>query len=80
MQFNIVVLPGDGVGPEVASEGIKVLEAVGKKFGHNFNLDYRLIGGVAIDKEGVAISADTIKVCKKSDVVLHGAVGGPKVG
>ena len=78
MQFNLTVLPGDGVGPEVTSEAIKVLQAVGKRFGHNFNLHYGLIGGVAIDEEGVAVSSDTIKISKRCDAVLLGAVGGPK--
>ena len=78
MQFNIAVLPGDGVGPEVTTEGIKVLQAVGKKFGHDFNLQYGLVGGVAIDETGSALSDDTLKMCKRCDAVLLGAVGGPK--
>jgi len=78
MQFELVVLPGDGVGPDVTTEGIKVLEAVGKKFGHQFKLHYGLVGGVAIDKEGTALSDDTIKMCRDADAVLLGAVGGPK--
>ncbi len=78
MQFNLAVLPGDGIGPDVANEGIKVLQAIGNRFGHNFNLQYRLIGGVAIDKEGTALSPDTLKMCKGDDAVLLGAVGGPK--
>jgi len=78
MQFNLVVLPGDGIGPEVTSEAIKVLQATGSRFGHNFNLHYRLIGGIAIDEEGTALSSDTLKMCKGSDAVLLGAVGGPK--
>ncbi|MDP2719197.1 MAG: 3-isopropylmalate dehydrogenase [Dehalococcoidia bacterium] len=78
MQFNIIVLPGDGVGPEVVDEGVRVLEAVGKKFKHKFVLDYYDIGGVAIDKHGVSLRKDTIKACKKADAVLLGAVGGPK--
>jgi len=78
MNFNIVVLPGDGVGPEVVAEAVKVLEAVGKKYGHRFYLEDRLVGGAAIDAEGVAVSAETVKRCKKSDAVLLGAVGGPK--
>ena len=52
MQFNLAVLPGDGVGPEVTGEAIKVLQAVGKRFGHDFSLNYGLIGGVAIDNTG----------------------------
>ena len=55
MQFNLAVLPGDGVGPEVTSEAIKVLLAVDKKFGHSFNLHYGLVGGVAIDETGAAL-------------------------
>jgi len=78
MQFELVVLPGDGVGPEVTTEGIKVLEAVGKKFGHSFKLDYGLVGGVAIDQEGTALSEDTLRMCQEADAVLLGAVGGPK--
>ncbi|MCK4273764.1 MAG: 3-isopropylmalate dehydrogenase [Dehalococcoidales bacterium] len=78
MKFNLTVLPGDGVGPDVTAGAIKVLQAVGKKFGHSFNLNDRLIGGAAIDAEGVAVSRDTLKICKKSDAVLLGAVGGPK--
>ena len=78
MQFNLAVLPGDGIGPEVAGEGIKVLQAIGSRFGHNFSLHYGLIGGVAIDEEGTALSPDILKMCKGSDTVLLGAVGGPK--
>jgi 3-isopropylmalate dehydrogenase len=78
MQFELVVLPGDGVGPEVTTEGIKVLEAAGNRFGHSFKLHYRLVGGVAIDKEGTALSEETLKMCQGADAVLLGAVGGPK--
>jgi 3-isopropylmalate dehydrogenase len=78
VKFNLIVLPGDGVGPEVINEAVKVLGAIGKRFGHSFNLDNRLVGGAAIDVEGVAVSKDTLKQCKKSDAVLLGAVGGPK--
>ena len=78
MQLDLVVLPGDGVGPDVTSEAIKVLQAIGKKFGHDFYLHYGLIGGVAIDKTGMALPKDTLKMCRDSDAVLLGAVGGPK--
>jgi len=78
MQFSLAVLPGDGIGPEVTTEAIKVLQAIGKRFGHNFSLRYGLIGGVAIDEEGTALSSDTLKMCKGCDAVLLGAVGGPK--
>lgn len=78
MQFNIAALLGDGVGPEVATEAIKVLEAVGKKFGHSFQFHHGLIGGVAIDASGVALTEETLEMCRGCDAVLLGAVGGPK--
>jgi len=77
-KFNIAVLPGDGIGPEVTNEGIKVLLAIGRRFDHTFNLEHGLIGGIAIDDSGEALTAATLKMCKKSDAVLLGAVGGPK--
>ena len=77
-QFNLAVLPGDGVGPEVAAEAVKVLQTIGERFGHSFNLDYGLAGGVAIDQTGEALPGDTLKMCRSSDAVLLGAVGGPK--
>jgi len=78
MQFSLAVLPGDGVGPEVISEAIRVLQAGGKRCGHNFNLHYGLIGGVAISEQGTALSPDTLKMCRNCDAVLLGAVGDPK--
>jgi len=78
MEFDVAVLPGDGVGPEVTNEAIKVLQTAGKKSGHTFRLHYGLMGGAAIDETGTALPEDTLKVCKNSDAVLLGAVGGPK--
>ena len=78
MQFNIAALLGDGVGPEVATEAIRALEAVGKKFGHSFQFHHGLIGGVAIDACGVALTEETLEMCRGCDAVLLGAVGGPK--
>jgi len=78
MKFDLAVLPGDGVGPEVAAEGIKVLEAISRRFGHEFNLHYGLVGGAAIDQFGVALTDETLKMCQRCDAVLLGAVGGPK--
>jgi 3-isopropylmalate dehydrogenase len=78
VQFNLAVLPGDGVGPEVTNEGIKVLQTIGKRFGHDFSLHYGLVGGLAIDRLGTALSPDTLKMCKGCDAVLLGSVGGPK--
>jgi 3-isopropylmalate dehydrogenase len=78
MRFDIAVLPGDGVGPEVVDQAIEVLAAAGKEAGHEFNLRYGLAGGVAIDRSGTALSDETLAVCRECDAVLLGAVGGPK--
>jgi 3-isopropylmalate dehydrogenase len=78
MEFNVSVLPGDGVGPEVITEGLKVLQAVSEKFGHKFQLNEGLIGGISIDTLGSALSYETLSMCKQSDAVLLGAVGGSK--
>lgn len=78
VQFEVATLPGDGVGPEVTAEAIRVLEAVGKKFGHNFRFHYGMVGGVAIDAYGVALTEETLEMCRGCDAVLLGAVGGPK--
>jgi 3-isopropylmalate dehydrogenase len=78
MEFNIAVLPGDGVGPEVVREALKVLQAVADKFEHSFHLHDGLIGGIAIDIQGKALASDTLRMCKQCDAVLLGAVGGYK--
>jgi len=78
VKFNIASLPGDGVGPEVIDEAIKVLETVGEKFGHSFQLRHGLIGGAAIDASGIALTKETLDMCRGCDAVLLGAVGGPK--
>jgi 3-isopropylmalate dehydrogenase len=78
VNFNLIVLPGDGVGPEVTAESLKVLGAVAKRYGHSFQLTERLIGGAAIDAEGAAVSEETLKLCQQANAVLLGAVGGPK--
>lgn len=74
--YSIVVLPGDGIGPEVVEQGVRVLQAVGKRFGHTFQLQHALVGGAAIEAEGEAISGATMALCQKSDAILFGAVGG----
>jgi 3-isopropylmalate dehydrogenase len=78
MEAKIVLLPGDGIGPEVVSAARRVLEAVQTKFGHNFAFSEHLIGGCAIDAEGSALSEATLNACQAADAVLLGAVGGPK--
>ena len=76
MDFNIAVMSGDGIGPEIVNEAKKVLEKVGEKYGHNFNFNDVLIGGISIDTYGVPLTDEAIEVCKNSDAVLLGAVGG----
>jgi 3-isopropylmalate dehydrogenase len=78
MKANIVVLPGDGIGPEIIREAKTVLEQVASKFGHSFSFEEHLIGGIAIDQTGTALPDATLAASKKADAVLLGAVGGPK--
>jgi 3-isopropylmalate dehydrogenase len=78
MEFSIAVLPGDGVGPEVTNQALKVLRSVAEKFGHSFHYHDGLIGGVAIDTLGTALNSETLNMCKQCDAVLLGAVGGSK--
>ncbi len=76
--FDILVLPGDGIGPEVMAEGVRVLEAVGQKYEHVFRFTHDVVGGASIDAHGVAIRPETLERAKASTAVLFGAVGGPK--
>ncbi len=78
MDFDIVLLPGDGIGPEVVAEGVRVLEAVGKRSGHTFTFTSDMVGGCAIDAYGTALRQETLDRCKQSDAILFGAVGAPK--
>ncbi len=78
MNAVITVLPGDGIGPEVVAEGVKVLQAVADRFGHTFTIHEALIGGCAIDATGEPLPAETVERCRAADAVLLGAVGGPK--
>lgn len=78
MKKNIAVLKGDGIGPEIVDQAILVLDAVAKKYGHEFSYTEVDIGGCSIDKHGVPITDDGMAKCKASDSVLLGAVGGPK--
>ncbi len=77
-EFNIAVIKGDGIGPEIVEGAETVLNAAAKKFGHKFNYTDVYMGGCAIDKFGEPLPQETIDICKKSDSVLLGAVGGPK--
>ena len=76
--YNITLLPGDGIGPEIVGGAVTVLNAVGKKFNHTFSYTEADIGGCAIDKHGTSLPQETIDKCLASDSVLLGAVGGPK--
>jgi 3-isopropylmalate dehydrogenase len=78
MDYQIALLGGDGIGPEVTGEAKKVLEAVGNACGHSFSFQEAIIGGGAIDAVGDPLPEETIEVCRASDAVLFGAVGGPK--
>ncbi len=78
MNAFIVTLPGDGIGPEVTGEAVRVLHAVAEKFGHTFTFQEHLIGGTAIDRTGNALPAESLDAAMKADAVLLGAVGGPK--
>lgn len=78
MEKNITLLKGDGIGPEIVDQAVKVLDAVAKKYGHKFNYTEVDIGGCSIDKFGVPITEEGMEKCKNADAVLLGAVGGPK--
>jgi len=76
--YTIVLLPGDGIGPEIVVESRKLIEFIGKFYGHKIKLIEALIGGAAIDATGSPLPAETLKICQESDAVLLVAVGGPK--
>ena len=77
-QFKVAVLPGDGIGPEVMVQALRVLEVVGKKFGFDLVTTQCYVGGAAIDHDGHALPAATVAACEQSDAILFGSVGGPK--
>mgnify|MGYP001000588047 FL=1 len=76
MEKNIAVIKGDGIGPEIVTEAMKVLDKVAAKFGHKFNYEQLLMGGCSIDANGVPLTDETIERCKASDAVLMGSIGG----
>lgn len=78
LDASFVLLPGDGIGPEIIQQAKRVLERVGEQFSHSFSFQECLIGGVAIDSTGEPLPRETIEACKNSTAVLLGAVGGPK--
>jgi 3-isopropylmalate dehydrogenase len=76
--FNIVTLPGDGIGPDIVGEAVKVMKRIGEIYGYEFNIIEKRMGGIAIDVDGTSLPQDTIDAALASDAVLLGAVGGPK--
>ena len=76
--YKIAVLPGDGIGVEIVPEAVKALQAVGKKYGLEFEFSEALIGGAAYDEVGYPLPPATLELCRRSDAVLLGAIGGPK--
>ncbi|MBT8310931.1 MAG: 3-isopropylmalate dehydrogenase [Flavobacteriaceae bacterium] len=78
MNFNIAILPGDGIGPEVTTQAKKALEAVADVFNHKFTYNEALVGAIAIDKTGNPLPEETIDICEESDAILFGAIGDPK--
>ena len=78
MNYKLAVIPGDGIGPDIVRESIKVLDKIGELYGHSFEYTEVLAGGAAIDVTGVPLPQDTLDICLASDSVIFGAVGGPK--
>ena len=78
MKLNIAVLPGDGIGPEVTYQAVKVLKAIASEFNHSFSFKAADVGAIAIDKHGDPLPKTTLDLCKSSDAVLFGAIGHPK--
>jgi 3-isopropylmalate dehydrogenase len=78
LEFNITLLPGDGIGPEVVAEAVRVLDVIARKYNHSFHYKERLMGGCSIDTYGTSLTDETLADCQSADAVLLGAVGGPK--
>lgn len=78
MRISLAVIPGDGIGPDIVAQAVRVLDRIGKIYGHDFSYSTLLAGGAAIDRTGVPLPDETLQAAKESDSVLLGAVGGPK--
>ena len=78
MNFNITLLPGDGIGPEVVPEAVRVLDVIASRYNHTFHYQERLMGGCSIDQYGTSLTDETLADCQAADAILFGAVGGPK--
>lgn len=78
MKYKIAIMPGDGIGKEISEGAVSVIRKIGKKYNHEFDIKYADIGGAAIDNHGTPLPEETIEICKNSDGIILGAVGGPK--
>lgn len=78
MKLKIALLPGDGIGPEVIAQAVKIIRVIEESFGHQFDIEEALVGAAAIDATGNPLPEETLDLCKKSDAVLFGAIGDPK--
>ncbi len=78
MNYRIAKLPGDGIGPEIVEEAVRILNAIGNKFGHQFNFEFGYVGAAAIDATGNPFPDETLQTCMNSDAVLFGSIGDPK--
>lgn len=78
MNKRITVLPGDGIGPGIVAQAIKVMEAINHRYGHRFELDHQLIGAISIDRTGTPLTDEVVESCKEADAVLLGAIGDPR--
>src|SRR6185503_14256628 len=78
LDFKITLLPGDGIGPEVVTEAVRVLDAIASKYSHALEYRERLMGGCSIDQYGISLTDETLADCQSADAILFGAVGGPK--
>jgi 3-isopropylmalate dehydrogenase len=78
LEFNITLLPGDGIGPEVVHEAVRVLDTIASKYNHTFQYQERLMGGCSIDAYGTSLTDETLVDCQSAHAILFGAVGGPK--
>jgi 3-isopropylmalate dehydrogenase len=78
MNLKIAVLPGDGIGPEVTEQAVKVLDAIAQNYNHKFNYSYADVGAIAIDNHNDPLPKSTLDLCKSTDAILFGAIGDPK--
>lgn len=78
MKFKIAIIEGDGIGPEIISQAVRVLDKIANKYAHTFEYNYCLAGGSSIDVHAIPLTDETLAICKNSDSILLGAVGGPK--